>query len=244
YQQARATETSAGPADVHEETPTLTQQQADALGLLAETALHHGIDPALRASGTRSSSMSWAVGPPGRHARFRGNVSAPGVRREPGGDAAHCGWPGRRGRRPYPDHSSRAPARAPPPRQRLPLPGLRPPVRPGPSHSPLGPRRADHALEPGAALSAPPSRGARGGLSGGATARRRAKIPAPGRTVTPRRPVSAQRGARSRPRPASAARGAGASDPRADGDAGLAGGTPERRLGDRRLAPVGGADTE
>src|SRR5439155_15704925 len=45
YQQARATETSAGPADVHEETPTLTQQQADALGLLAETALHHGIDP-------------------------------------------------------------------------------------------------------------------------------------------------------------------------------------------------------
>src|SRR6059036_3344000 len=45
YQQARATETSAGPADVHEETPTLTQQQADALGLLAETALHHWIDP-------------------------------------------------------------------------------------------------------------------------------------------------------------------------------------------------------
>src|SRR5437667_6545377 len=45
YQQARATETSAGPADVHEETPTMAQQQADALGLLAETALHHGIDP-------------------------------------------------------------------------------------------------------------------------------------------------------------------------------------------------------
>src|SRR5439155_1098413 len=45
YQQARATDASAGPADVHEETPTLTQQQADALGLLAETALHHGIDP-------------------------------------------------------------------------------------------------------------------------------------------------------------------------------------------------------
>src|SRR5437867_8073310 len=45
YQQARATETSAGPADVSAETPTLTQQQADALGLLAETALHHGIDP-------------------------------------------------------------------------------------------------------------------------------------------------------------------------------------------------------
>ena len=27
------------------ETPTMPQQQADALALLAETALHHGIDP-------------------------------------------------------------------------------------------------------------------------------------------------------------------------------------------------------
>src|SRR5216117_3655160 len=43
YEQARATETSAGPADVLEETPTMAEQQADALGLLAETALHHGI---------------------------------------------------------------------------------------------------------------------------------------------------------------------------------------------------------
>jgi hypothetical protein len=31
--------------DVSAETPTLAQQQADALALLAETALHHGIDP-------------------------------------------------------------------------------------------------------------------------------------------------------------------------------------------------------
>ena len=31
--------------DVPAETPTMAQQQADALGLLAETALHHGIDP-------------------------------------------------------------------------------------------------------------------------------------------------------------------------------------------------------
>jgi hypothetical protein len=38
YQQSRACDASA-------ETPTMTQQQADALGLLAETALHHGIDP-------------------------------------------------------------------------------------------------------------------------------------------------------------------------------------------------------
>ena len=45
YERARATDASAGSADVSAETPTLAQQQADALGLLAETALHHGIDP-------------------------------------------------------------------------------------------------------------------------------------------------------------------------------------------------------
>ena len=38
YQQARATEPAGDP-------PTMVQQQADALALLAETALHHGIDP-------------------------------------------------------------------------------------------------------------------------------------------------------------------------------------------------------
>ncbi len=45
YQRARAQTGDAGPADVSSETPTMAQQQADALGLLAETALHHGIDP-------------------------------------------------------------------------------------------------------------------------------------------------------------------------------------------------------
>ncbi|MBI4253548.1 MAG: DUF222 domain-containing protein, partial [Candidatus Rokubacteria bacterium] len=33
------------PADVSAEPPTMAQQQADALALVAETALHHGIDP-------------------------------------------------------------------------------------------------------------------------------------------------------------------------------------------------------
>jgi 5-methylcytosine-specific restriction endonuclease McrA len=32
-------------ADISAETPTMAQQQADALALIAETALHHGIDP-------------------------------------------------------------------------------------------------------------------------------------------------------------------------------------------------------
>src|SRR5438093_279677 len=45
YQQARGKDAVASPADVSAETPPMAQQQADALALLAETALHHGIDP-------------------------------------------------------------------------------------------------------------------------------------------------------------------------------------------------------
>src|SRR5438552_10808557 len=41
YQRTRARHDD----DVPAETPTMAQQQADAMGLLAETALHHGIDP-------------------------------------------------------------------------------------------------------------------------------------------------------------------------------------------------------
>jgi hypothetical protein len=45
YQRARAQAGDTGHLDVSAETPTMAQQQADALGLLAETALHHGINP-------------------------------------------------------------------------------------------------------------------------------------------------------------------------------------------------------
>ncbi len=45
YKRERAQAAAAQPADVALETPTMAQQQADALQLLAETALHHGIDP-------------------------------------------------------------------------------------------------------------------------------------------------------------------------------------------------------
>jgi hypothetical protein len=46
YQRARGQEADAGPGDVPAGTsPTLAQTQADALALLAETALHHGVDP-------------------------------------------------------------------------------------------------------------------------------------------------------------------------------------------------------
>src|SRR6266511_1794318 len=40
YQRARTQAGDAGPVDVSAETPTIAQQQADALALLAETALH------------------------------------------------------------------------------------------------------------------------------------------------------------------------------------------------------------
>src|SRR5438445_12663995 len=46
YQQRRAAVSAETHSpDVSAETPTMAQQQADALGLLAETALHSGIDP-------------------------------------------------------------------------------------------------------------------------------------------------------------------------------------------------------
>jgi hypothetical protein len=46
YQRARATDVSAETSEgVSAETLTLPQQQADALALLAEAALHHGLDP-------------------------------------------------------------------------------------------------------------------------------------------------------------------------------------------------------
>jgi hypothetical protein len=47
YQKARAQNVPAetSGADVSAEPPTMPQQQADALALVAETALHHGIDP-------------------------------------------------------------------------------------------------------------------------------------------------------------------------------------------------------
>jgi hypothetical protein len=50
YQRARARATEAADVSAEtsapvEDTPTMEQQQADALALLAETALHHGLDP-------------------------------------------------------------------------------------------------------------------------------------------------------------------------------------------------------
>jgi hypothetical protein len=54
YQKARANDAGACPVDVSAETSTMVQQQADALALLAETALHHGLDPGPQVSATKS----------------------------------------------------------------------------------------------------------------------------------------------------------------------------------------------
>ena len=85
-------------------------------------------------------------------------------------DGARRGGRGR-GRRTIPTALRRALAS---PRSGLPLPGLSRPVRPGASRPSLGGGRADDAVEPRAAVSPPPPRGPRGGLSGRSTARRRA----------------------------------------------------------------------
>jgi hypothetical protein len=45
YQRARVPKEAIGRGNVSAEMPTLAQRQADALALLAETALHHGLDP-------------------------------------------------------------------------------------------------------------------------------------------------------------------------------------------------------
>ena len=45
YQRARAPDGDFGHGGVSAETPAMAQQQADALALLAETALHRGLDP-------------------------------------------------------------------------------------------------------------------------------------------------------------------------------------------------------
>src|SRR4030095_3953289 len=53
YQQSRVNDADPSQMDVSTDPPSLAQQHADALALLAETALHHGLIPAHRANGIR-----------------------------------------------------------------------------------------------------------------------------------------------------------------------------------------------
>ncbi|PYO08398.1 MAG: hypothetical protein DMD75_18550 [Candidatus Rokuibacteriota bacterium] len=191
YQRARAQAGDAAPADVSAETPTMAQQQADALGLLAETALHHGIEPG--PPGERYQVVVHVDAPvlaesdaPGESAlEHGGRVSAEtsrrlSVRREPCGDATRSRWACRGGRCAYPHDPARAPTRAGPPRPRLPLSGLRIAVRSGSSHQALGSWRPHKALAR-AAVSPAPSHRSRRGLSGRSAAGRGASVPSAGR---------------------------------------------------------------
>ena len=111
YQRGRA---GANPADPSADPPTPAQQRADALAVLAETALHHGIDPGapgeryqvvvhVDASALADPDQPGQFGTRGRRARSRGNVSAPGVRREPRRHATRRGRPRRGSRSPGPE---------------------------------------------------------------------------------------------------------------------------------------------
>ena len=160
YQRARAKQAEdvsagAGVVDVPAGTPTMAQQQADALGLLAETALHHSIDP-----GTPGERYQVVV-----HVDAQVLADADG----PGQSVLEGG-----ARVPDADHSSCAAARSSASRSRLSLPGMRALIRSRPSHPPLGARRTDDAVEPGTAISASPPRGPRGGVPDRAGSRRRA----------------------------------------------------------------------
>ena len=146
--------------NVPAETPVMAQQQADALALVAETALHHGIrgrpipgGRPRRRAGAGGYRRAGRVSPRGRHARSRRNVPPPGVRREPGGDATRRGRQCHGDRRAHPHDPAGVTARAPAPRPGLSLPGLRSPVHSRTSHPALGERRAHDTVESRVALS-------------------------------------------------------------------------------------------
>ena len=196
YRRARTTRVEDVPAGTSfangcAEAPTVEQQQADALALVAETALHRGIDPG--APGERyqvvvhvDAEVLADADTPG-HSVLEGGARVPAetsqrlacdasrvmMRHAPDGRVTEVGARTRT----IPPALRRALAAS---RPRLSLSGLRTPIRPRSSPPPLGERRPHDALEPRTALSSPPPRGSRGGLPGGAKARRRAQLPASG----------------------------------------------------------------
>jgi len=169
YQRTRATAGVTAP-DPAMAPPTRAQQHADALALLAETALHHEIDPGapgeryqvvvhVDARSPRRSRATRPIRAGRRGPRFRGNVAAPGLRREPGGHAARRRGALTRGRGPDPDDSAGASTRAAPSGPELSLPGLPCTGRRGPSRASLGAGRPNHARQPGTAVPSPSPRG-------------------------------------------------------------------------------------
>ena len=247
YQRTRGEGAVPRFADPTADRPTMAQQQADALALLAEAALRHELDPG--APGERyqvvvhvDAAVLADPDQPGQSVLEDGPRVSAETSRRLACDSSRVvmrhdeDGPHRGGRGPDPNDSPGIAARAPPPGPGLPLPGLRTPLRPGTSRPPLGAGRPDHALESRHALSPAPPRGPRRGLSGRSTARRRAPVPAARWPAATRRPAPGRGARRSGPGPPRAARRAGAPAPRADDLPVLAGRAPGSRLCDRRPA--------
>ena len=156
--------------------PTWAQQQADALGLLAETALHHGIDSG--PAGERYQVVvhvdaavladpdqpGQSVLDEGQHVpaetsrRLACDASRVVMRHDDDGRVVEVGARTRT----IPPALRRALQH----RDHVPLPGVPWAHHTGPPHPPLGAGWAHHARKPRPPLSAAPSRGPRGGLSG------------------------------------------------------------------------------
>ena len=168
-------------ADVSAEPPTMAQQQADALVLLAETALHHGIDPGTPAEHYQvvvhvDASVLEDADQPGQSVVEDGARVLP--KRLSALDATRAGWSCSTMPRVAFSRSAPRPARSRRRRgercsigtgaavPRLPRTFLS--SSPYPS---LGPGRPHHAVEPCLALPSPPPSSPRGGLSGRSTAR-------------------------------------------------------------------------
>jgi hypothetical protein len=151
--------------------PTLEQQQADALALLAETALHHELDPgapgeryqvvvhvdaAVLADAEAAGQSVLEDGgrvPAGASQRLACDASRVVMRHDGEGRVVEVGV------RDAHDPTG-VTARAAASRRRLSVPGVRRALRAGPSHPALGAGRADDALEPGDLVSPTPPRGA------------------------------------------------------------------------------------
>jgi hypothetical protein len=175
YQRARRGAADCAAAEPAPAAPTRGQPQADALVLLAETALDQDLDPG--APGERyqvvvhvDAAVLADPAQDGQTALDGGiRVSAETSQRL-ACDASRVvmrhdpGRAGGRGRRLHPHDPPGPPAGAAPSRSGLSIPGLRGPRRRGASRTALGAGRPDHADEPRVALPAASSRGARGGL--------------------------------------------------------------------------------
>jgi uncharacterized protein DUF222 len=183
YQRTYRALADADSMDVSAETPAFEQQPADALALLAEAALHHGIDPG--APGERYQVVVHVDAPaladpevPGQSALANGEHVSAETSRRLACDASRVVMqhardgrvvevaartrtipPALRGALHHRDHGCR-------------FPGCNVRFGEGPSHSSLGAGWADDTLESRDAVSASPSRGARGGLSGRARSER------------------------------------------------------------------------